>query len=233
MNILFLARSAAIAGFAFFGSAASAATVTLTFSGEVSGIASAAPVAVGDRVSGTLVLDDQAAGSPVLDGTNYAITSFSVTLLSGRTDTFNGNPLVRVRNDCTTGCVVPGNPAVDGFSFGAASGFDSVSLVLNSADTSLLADESLAGLIAFFEAGSFPAGSAGLSVSTLADSNTGFDRYGSQCGSLGLCQFQAQIDSIGVAAPVTPDPLTPVPLPAGLPLMLAGLGGLALLRRRR
>ena len=44
----------------------------------------------------------------------------------------------------------------------------------------------------------------------------------------GLSTFSLTFDLAGTAPPPSP-----VPLPAGLPLLLAGLGGLALLRRRK
>jgi hypothetical protein len=95
-----------------------------------------------------------------------------------------------------------------------------------------MAEESLAGLISFFRAGRFPARSASLAVETFPDCGTGLDRFGNQCKSSGLCPFKAQIDSIRVAAPVGFNALTPVPLPSCLPLMLAGLARLTLLRCR-
>ncbi|MEM6372914.1 MAG: VPLPA-CTERM sorting domain-containing protein, partial [Pseudomonadota bacterium] len=50
--------------------------------------------------------------------------------------------------------------------------------------------------------------------------------------STGFSGNDFAVDDITFTGPA-PTSMTPVPLPAGLPLLLAGLGGLALLRRRQ
>jgi hypothetical protein len=229
MKFSSLACLATLATFA--AGAASAATVTLTFSGTINDVLGPSPVALNERISGTFVLDDATTGAPGLFfGTDFAITSSSLTLQSGRTDTFGVSGRVNVRNDCTTNCVLTGNPAVDGFSISALSdgtfAATALSLRLSTTDTSVLPDEGLAGLIAFFDAGSLPGGNVlRLNVSAYG----GVDIYGNDCTS-DFCDFGAAIDTIGVLGDTD---VNVVPLPAGLPLLLAGLGGLALVRRRR
>lgn len=50
-------------------------------------------------------------------------------------------------------------------------------------------------------------------------------------GLLGSFWFRTDLDSIAVAGDLTP--VSPVPLPAGMPLLLVGLAGLGIMRRRR
>lgn len=52
-------------------------------------------------------------------------------------------------------------------------------------------------------------------------------------GFTGSLVYRSDQDTLRVAGDLTPVVPSPVPLPAGLPLLLAGLGGLAVLRRRK
>lgn len=52
-------------------------------------------------------------------------------------------------------------------------------------------------------------------------------------GFTGSSTYESDQDTLRFAGDLTPVNPSPIPLPAGLPLLLAGLGGLALLRRNR
>ncbi len=203
--------------------AATAAPMALSYTGTVSSINEAdnsplisyGPYAIGDSVAGDIMLDVTAGVA--------SVTSFSLTV-NGNLFTA-GSATADVRDNVAAGSSAPERDTfrVTGTSITGPSAFGTdapvvMQFAIGGTDTSVLSDETFPTAAQLFAL--FAADTVGGDLNYLS-----FD----DASPTGYPDVRFTLDTFLVngesSAPA-------VPLPAGLPLILAGVGSLALLRRR-
>lgn len=213
----------AVAAACLASTAASAAPVTINFTGTVSSIPSnlvASPVSIGGPISGSFTFDDSAtSGSSSSSGSLFPYLAAQITLA--------GQTLV---SPATLGSILVGNDrgGFDNFTFNAngASGSNVINFGLNTqGPTTLFSAETLAQLIALAGSGDLSALTSRF-IQILVASNDSPGPLGT-CASFGAgCLILSRLDTLSLAPP------NEIPVPAALPLFLAGLAGLRFARRR-
>ena len=203
--------------------AATAAPVTLSYTGEVSSINEAdndplpsyGPYALGDSVAGAIMLD--------VAGGVASVTSFSLTV-DGNLFTA-GSATADVRDNVAAGSSAPERDTfrVTGTSITGPSVFGTdapvvMQFAIGGTDTSILSDEMFPTAAQLFSL--FAADTVGGDLNYIS-----FD----DASATGYPDVRFTLDSLLVNGEAS---APAVPLPAGLPLILAGVGSFALLRRR-
>lgn len=203
---------------------AAASTLNISFTGTVertndganADVASIGSLGVGDAVSGGFQLDTSTVASAGATTANYvgAVTGFTMTLDGLIYSSATSPDTLSVRNDDMSGSAAPLRDSILVSAFSpngpSVAGLDPsrIQFALGGTDTSVLSDLSMPSVAQF---------QALFAADTIA-------------GNLNFLSFddgsdvRFRVDTLTIAA---------VPLPAGAPLMLAGLGAFMALRRKQ
>ena len=211
-DIMRIAKPLLVAAVALFiGGAASAATVTLTYSGTVTAIdkpgQSISVWSIGDRVSTTVAYDTNAIprqSSASLSGFDFLFAS--MRNISQDLD-YSVSPVGMVIRNSLRDTFLFGGTTDDGEAGYTLTGVDNTGNLYNSTMLSVLTPVNLQ-----------PGALSSLSLNVLTGSNS------SICGN---CEFFADLDQLSIST------VQAVPVPAALPLMVLGLAGLGFAGRRR
>lgn len=221
----FLTTTTAALALLAFASAASATSLVFSYSGQVEStndgsnlpVANVGPLEVGDAFTGTFVLDTSApAGSGSATEQTYtgAVTGFSLTIDGLTFSSADASNDFRVRDNDMAGSSAPLRDSV------LLQAFDPIGPMVAGLTPSR---------IQFAIGGTDTSVLSSLAMPSVADFNALF-AADDIAGNLNFLSFD---DGTDVRLVIQEFSVAPVPLPAAAPMLLAGIGGLIALRRRR